>query len=191
MRPPRAWLHAFERLRPRRLGLRKRITLAYTLGAFVLATVLSTTTFAFTRSILIRQREETATRQAFLNSRIVQDGLRSNPVGAGEVLKAISPPSGTNLVIHTRDRWEQLSPESGRDDIPSELISRVDVGQTAAQIITNRKGTRYLITGIPIPLDNQSSYYEITKLDELASTLRGVGVSLLGAALITDRKSVV
>ena len=27
------WLHALERLRPHRLGLRKRITLAYSLGA--------------------------------------------------------------------------------------------------------------------------------------------------------------
>jgi two-component system, OmpR family, sensor histidine kinase MtrB len=180
VRPPRAWLHAFDRLRPRRLGLRKRITLAYSLGAFVLATVLSTTTFAFTRSILIRQREETATTQAFINSRLVKDRLRTNPVGVTDVLKEISPPSGTEIVIHWRDQWVP-----SEKDLPQALLTRVDTQQNAAQILTAKNGKRLLITGIPLDPNPQSSYYEITELDELSNTLRGVGVSLLGAALIT------
>jgi two-component system, OmpR family, sensor histidine kinase MtrB len=180
VRPPRAWLHAFDRLRPRRLGLRKRITLAYSLGAFVLATVLSTTTFAFTRSILIRQREETATTQAFINSRLVKDRLRTNPVGVVDVLKEISPPSGTEIVIHWRDQWVP-----SEKDLPQALLTRVDTQQNAAQILTAKNGKRLLITGIPLDPNPQSSYYEITELDELSNTLRGVGVSLLGAALIT------
>jgi two-component system, OmpR family, sensor histidine kinase MtrB len=185
VRPLRAWLHAFERLRPRRLGLRKRITLAYTLGAFVLATVLSTTTFAFTRSILIHQREDSATLQAFINSRAVREKLRTNPVGVVDVLKEISPPSGTNLVVHWRDQWIPLSQESSEKDLPRALVTRVDAQQTAAQIITAQKGMRFLITGVQLEANPPSSYYEIVKLDELSKTLRGVGVSLLGAALIT------
>jgi two-component system, OmpR family, sensor histidine kinase MtrB len=180
VRPLRAWLHAFDRLRPRRLGLRKRITLAYSLGAFVLATVLSTTTFAFTRSILIRQREETATTQAFINSRLVKDRLRTNPVGVIDVLKEISPASGTEIVIHWREQWVP-----SEKDIPQTLLTRVDAQQIAAQIITAKNGKRLLITGIPLDPNPQSSYYEIIELDELSNTLRGVGVSLLGAALIT------
>lgn len=185
MRALRSWLQGVERLRPRRLGLRKRITLAYSLGAFMLAAVLSTTTFAFTRSILVRQREETASRQAFLNARIVDDRLRANPVGGIDVLKELSPPSGTNLAILTRDQWVQLSPESGRDDIPTSLLSRTNGNRTASQIITSGKNGSLLVTGIPLTSDSASSYFEISKLDELSRTLNGVGASLLGAALIT------
>jgi two-component system, OmpR family, sensor histidine kinase MtrB len=184
VRPPRSWLHAFDRLRPKRLGLRKRITLAYSLGAFVLATVLSTTTFAFTRSILIRQREDTAATQAFINSRLIKDRLRTNPVGVMDVLKEVSAPSGTNVVIHWRDQWVPLSQVSNEKDLPQALVTRVET-QNAAQIITAKNGKPMLITGIPLDLNPQSSYYEIIDLDELSKTLRGVGVSLLGAALIT------
>ena len=185
MRALSSWLQGVERLRPRRLGLRKRITLAYSLGAFMLAAVLSTTTFAFTRSILVRQREETASRQAFLNARIVDDRLRANPVSGIDVLKELSPPSGTNLAILTRDQWIQLSPESGRGDIPTSLLSRTNGNRTASQIITSGKNGSLLVTGIPLTSDSASSYFEISKLDELSRTLKGVGASLLGAALIT------
>jgi two-component system, OmpR family, sensor histidine kinase MtrB len=185
MRLRRGWRDHLERLQPRRLGLRKRITLAYALGAFALAAILSTTTFAFTRSLLIHQRQDTAIRQAYQNARLVQDRLRSNPVGAEQTLKEIQPPSGTNALVHTRGVWIALTAESGRDDIPAPLLVRVDEQFIAAQIITSRQGRIMLITGVPLGLEVTSSYYEIAQLDELSKTLRGVGVSLMGAALIT------
>jgi len=51
------------RFRPRRLGLRSRITLTFTLGAFALSLLLAATTYGLTRSTLVRQRDTSILRQ--------------------------------------------------------------------------------------------------------------------------------
>ena len=182
MRHPGSWLGRLERLRPRRLGLRKRITLVYSLGAFVLAAVLSATTFGLTRSLLIRQQEVAAIRQAYQNANIVKDRLRSNPVGADEIIKDLQPPNGTNSVILTRGQYSALTVESGRADLPRSLVARVNDQFIAAQMFTSRQGRSMLITGIPLQLEGESSYFEIARMDDLRNTLRNVGGGLTGAA---------
>ena len=73
------WLY---RLRSHRVGLRSRILATFTLGVAALAVVLAFTTYGLTRSTLLRQREDTALRQAYSDARSVRAILRSNPTSA-------------------------------------------------------------------------------------------------------------
>ena len=59
------------RLRARRMGVRSRITLTFAFGAFALSLLLAGTTYALTRSTLVRQRDTSALRQAYVNARSV------------------------------------------------------------------------------------------------------------------------
>ena len=56
----------------RRLGLRARITLAFTIGALLLSVLLAATTWALTRTNLLNQREDSATVVVYQNAGTVQ-----------------------------------------------------------------------------------------------------------------------
>jgi two-component system, OmpR family, sensor histidine kinase MtrB len=167
-----------------RLGLRNRILAFYALGAFGLSMLLATTTFAFTRSTLLRQREESATRQAFQNAQLVRTQLLANPTAGNVALKRLNPPSGSNPIIHLRDGWVAPTSQYGQSALPAPLRQRVDEQFVPAKMLTQFQGKPVLTVGIPLP-SLTASYFEIVELDELKRTLRSIAVSLIGAAAIT------
>ena len=59
------------RFRPRRFGLRSRITLAFALGSLLLSVTLSASTWAFTRQSQLNQREAAASRAQHSLERVV------------------------------------------------------------------------------------------------------------------------
>ena len=83
------------RFRPRRLGLRARITLTFTLGAFALSLLLAATTYGLTRSTLVRQRDTSILRQAYQNARITQNELESDPTSVQGVLARLQTPTSS------------------------------------------------------------------------------------------------
>jgi hypothetical protein len=64
-----------KRVRPKRIGLRNRILIIFGVGSMILAGVLATTTYSFTRSSLMQQREKAEINLAFANARRVQNDL--------------------------------------------------------------------------------------------------------------------
>lgn len=175
----RLWVKA----NPRRLGLRNRILVLYALGAFGLSALLAATTFTFTRSTLLRQREEAATRQVYQNSKLVTEALRQGSSGS-ELLADINAPTGSNPVVHLDVDWIALTSQYGRDSLPADLRRRVDGQFEPAKMLSKWKGRPILAIGVPLP-SVDASYYEVVELDELSRTLRSIGASLLGAAVIT------
>jgi two-component system, OmpR family, sensor histidine kinase MtrB len=174
------------RFNKHRLGLRNRILAFYALGAFGLSMLLATTTFTFTRSTLVRQREESATRQAYQNAQQVRTLLLTKAVIGNDDLNSLTSSVGSNPLVHVGESWAFSSAQYGPESLPLLLRQRVGSEFKAAKMLSNANGRPTLAIGIPIQLTAvDASYYEVVELDELKRTLRSIGVSLIGAAAIT------
>lgn len=166
----------------RRLGLRARITLAFAVGTLLLSALLSATTWALTRENLLNQREDSAMVLVFQNARTVQN--RVNPeTDQQALLSSLSTPQGARPVLYYDHKYVPLTPEYGQDALPAALRDAVIRGQPS-EMRYSLRGEMQLAVGIPIP-SVDAAYFEIISLDELESTLAALGVSLVGASLVT------
>ncbi len=166
----------------RHLGLRARITIAFAIGALLLSALLSTTTWALTRENLLNQRESSATVVVYQNARIVR--ARVAPATDNQALvSSLSTPFGSRPILYYDGQYVSLTPEFGQDAIPGLVRESVLAGQ-AVRMRYDLRGKMQLVIGIPVPSVN-AAYFEIIALDDLQSTLEALGVSLVGASLIT------
>ena len=167
------------RLVPRRLGLRARITLSFAIGAFVLSTLFAFVTYAFTRSAILRQRERNAVVEAQRNARQLLGVVDTSPTVVSRTLTGL----GSNKVMWWRNGWLGGGEFSSSSLRPA-LQTRVNEGRQAARMIYTLNGSTYIAVGIPL-VPSSASYFEISSLDDTSRVLRSVGVSLLGASIIT------
>ena len=165
----------------RRLGLRARITLAFGIGALLLSVLLSTTTLALTRSNLLNQREDAATLVSYRNAGIVQE--QAGDTDDQTLLSSLSTPLGARPILYNGTEFVSLNPEFGGDALPADLREAV-VGGQPSRMRFELRGEMQLAVGIPIP-SAEVAYFEIVSLDDLEDTLEALGVSLLGASLVT------
>ncbi|NAZ88100.1 HAMP domain-containing protein [Kineococcus sp. T90] len=169
--------------RRRSPGLRAGVTLSFTLGASALATLAALGTHAVTREHLLDQRERSALRQVFADASSVRDGLRTAGLPPGDVLAAVSPPDGSDLLVRRQGRWYSSSLEVGAADVPAGL--REAVGSGSAAVAWSRvDGRPVLAVGVPLPAVD-AQYYEISGTGELARTLDAVRAALAAFALST------
>ncbi len=173
----------------RKLGLRARITLAFGLGALLLSTLLAFSTFGLTRENLLSERESTVLRQMYVNAAIVRDQLTSSSSGGSgaglAALEALPSTSGSRPILArtTDGQFFPLASQFGEDELPPELRATVLDGQPA-RIRYDLDGEAQLALGVPIPAID-AAYFEIVSLDELENTLESLGISLLGASVLT------
>ncbi len=163
----------------RRLGLRARITLAFAIGALLLSALLSATTWALTRENLLNQREDSATAVVYQNAGIVQQ--RARDTDAQTLLGSLFP--GARPILYNGDEYVSLTPSFGQDALPTALREMVVSGQPA-RMRYDLRGEMQLAVGIPIP-SADVAYFEIVSLADLEETLDALGISLLGASLVT------
>jgi signal transduction histidine kinase len=173
------------RLRPRSLGLRARITIAFALGAMVLSVILAGTTFALTRANLMNQRESAALSRVYVNASVIKNGLPSRTANDVQdtLLPSLQLPNGSRPVLHFAGRWFSLTAQIGETAIPASLRDTVDRG-LPARMTFDLQGKPALAVGIPLPSVN-AQYFEIVELDDLQNTLESLAFSLLGAAGLT------
>ena len=168
-----------------RLGLRARITIAFAVGAFVLSTLLAATTWGLTRQNLLDERESNATAVVFANAEQIQREVDPEPDDPADLLQDLPRPSGSHPILLVDDRWYPLDPAFGEDALPRDLRRLVSSGQAARMRFEYRDGVQL---GVGVPLASSSvdaAYFEIVPLDELEGTLESLGISLVGAALVT------
>jgi signal transduction histidine kinase len=164
-----------------RLGLRARITLAFAVGALLLSTLLAATTWALTRENLLNQRESAATVLVYQNATSVQ--RRAPDADLQELLSTLYTGLGGRPVLLTPDDAFFVSTGYGRDALPPELLAMVQAGQPA-RMRFDLNGDMHLAVGIPIP-SADVEYFEIVPLKDLEDTLEALGISLIGASLVT------
>jgi two-component system, OmpR family, sensor histidine kinase MtrB len=170
-----------------RFGLRARLTLTYALGAALLSAVMSIITFGLTRENLLNQREQSAVSQTLRNAATLADQIESTTepdVIENVVINSLPTPEGALPVLRYNETWYAAnSLRFGNDTIPIELRIRVDAGEPA-RMRTTVAGDPVLVVGVPISTLG-AQYYEGVSLREMQRTLEGLGISLLGASVLT------
>ncbi|MGH9136521.1 MAG: ATP-binding protein, partial [Acidimicrobiales bacterium] len=174
-----------RRLPARRLGLRARVTLAFALGAAMLSAILSFTTFAIARSNLLSQRESTSLAVAYRNAFIVAEQLPLQPEQARDALASLGP-AGSNPILVLGGVWTPFNSAFGEDALPLDVRQAVLTEGRAVRMRYGLPldGTPRLAIGIPLP-ERNAAYFEIVSLEEIEDTLGTLGVSLLGASVLT------
>ncbi|HRW39342.1 MAG TPA: HAMP domain-containing sensor histidine kinase [Aquihabitans sp.] len=178
------WWQGFRTPRP---GLRARITLAFTLSAAVLSTLLAGTTWALTRENILNQRESSATRQAFRNAEVVSARLAGGggeDTGLRELLNSLSGETRSNALVRDRSgQWTYQNVDYDESAIPPELLALAEDG-TASRMRIALDNDVELLIGVPLP-DVQGLYFEFASLADTESTLESLSTSLFGASLVT------
>jgi two-component system sensor histidine kinase MtrB len=174
--------------RPRflpRLGLRARITIAFAVGAFLLSVLLAATAWGLTRQNLLDQRESNATAIAISNANAVSGSLTESLDDPVPVLLDLPTPGGSIPLLLKDGEWYPTDTRYSSDAVPAALLELVEDGARGRMRIRYRDDTQ-LVIGVPIDHDNiDAAYFEIVSLDELEDTLESLGISLVGASLVT------
>lgn len=167
-----------------RVGLRARLTVAFALGALVLSVILATITYGLVRENLVRQREASATRQAYLNARVLRDSLRGATASEQSLLDTLQTPTGASPILFHAGQWFAANPiNRGREQLPVQLRELVTSG-SAGRMRFELDGDTELAIGVPIPAVD-GAYYEIASFSDVQRTLRSLALALLAAAVVT------
>lgn len=174
---------------PRRLGLRWRIALAFTLVSLAITGLLAAVTWQLASSFLTDKRVEGATAQASVDVRLVQNAL-GDPTGINDLLTGLAGGQDATVALRRGGEWTTSGRTLDTAALPDELVALAVSGTPVRQRIT-AGGMPVLAVALPLPVPD-GVYVELTPLSELDSTLRflswvlvvGVGVGgLLGFGL--------
>ncbi|GAA1567733.1 MULTISPECIES: sensor histidine kinase [Kribbella] len=165
-----------------RLGLRRRLTLAFGLMALLVSAVFATSTYLLARGYLLAQRERVVRHQAFADAIFVQRRLESAGADVSDILTASGTPAGHTIILQWRGQWYASALDQGRDVVPAGVRQQVGDGQAAVQRFRNSDGPAMVI-GVPVPAVG-ADFYEIAPLTELDGTLRLLSSILIGGALL-------
>jgi two-component system sensor histidine kinase MtrB len=174
------------------LGLRARVTLAFTLGALVLSGIIGAATLNLTRRSLLADRERrTITRTT--DSATTLDGLLQSQAADADLnpllgdLQAQGPqflmlkessPSG-NRMVRT-----YFTGDLSESDLPQSLITRSVWDSEAAVMRLEADGTMYTAVGVPLS-GAKGAYFELNAIDDITSAVQSQTVILIIVGSIT------
>lgn len=164
------------------VGLRRRVTVAFALGALAVSALLATITYELSRTYLLRQRERTATRQAFVNAGFVRDRLQQGQVDVAPVLESLATATDSDSFVHFGGQWYGTTLADAADVLPANVRGVVDDGSAVTRWYRTSAGTRFTV-GVPVRAAD-ANYFEVFTFDELERTLRVLTGSLVAAAAV-------
>lgn len=181
----------------RRVGLRGRVILIFTIGAVLGSLVLVVSVFTISRGYLVEQRERWAERHATAQADYVRDRLvRADTSDQEPIVDVLDRhAAGTVLLLDRRGDWLSSEADIGPDVLPARLREPVDKASGTATI--SLRGAPYL--AVAVPLQTGVTLYELSPLEELRSTLQilrlvliacGAGATLgvVGLGLYASRR---
>jgi signal transduction histidine kinase len=180
---------------PPRLGLRARITLAFTVSAALLSTLLASSTFAVTRENLINQRESTVTGQVYENAKVMRLNIpppaQIDQTVVTDRLNSLITPTASRPAILLNDSsddgsWFAVDARLPETAVPKRLRDMVANGQPASMRF-ELDGEPQLAVGMPLRSDDGSTalYFEVASLEDLSGTLESLATALFGGSLVT------
>ena len=167
-----------------RLGLGNRIAVLFAVGGLLVSILLALSTLVLTRRQLIESREGTAAAMAVANATRLSNQL--TPDSSIEDIQAIADSltrlEGGQRIIRLGNDWLP-APELNRDDLPPNLMLRLD-GRIAGQVLAPVRGQPHFVVGIPLAAFD-ADYYAVVDLVEVSETLNDLRIILLGAGAAT------
>ena len=178
---------ATSRLRPwQRLGLRAQITIVFTLGGLLLATVLSAATLYLTRQNLLDQRESDAIETLRGNASKLDGDLSPNisTTSLREIVNDLDTSQGALPLLEFGDQWlARNAGDFNQSDVPESLQQLVLAGN-AGKMRVQINDRPMLVLGLPLD-DFDAQYYEAIPLDDIEDTTRSLSYILLGSLALT------
>ncbi len=147
----------------------------------ILAGVLATTTYSFTRTSLMQQRERAEINLAFANARRVQNDLLTD---RSAIEMALNQVGDSHRLLFMDGKWTGTSQLFTESAIPPILKDQVISQRKAAIMTTSVRNGQALIVGIRLERAN-ATYFELDNLREVREALRSVQIALLFSAFIT------
>ena len=167
--------------------MRARTALGFGVTAVVLATALTALAHGLVRRSLIEDRQQTATRQAYTDARLVRTGLRATNPDVPDLLAGLQVGPSSQVLLHRDGRWYSSSAAADPTTVPLELRRGVFDGRAGRQTYRS-DGEPYFAVGVPLPAFN-AYFFEVTSVQDIERTVellaRSLGIaSVLAGALI-------
>jgi signal transduction histidine kinase len=160
------------------------VSATFAIVSLLLTALLAATTFFLARTYMLDQRERTATRQAFLNARLVKLALNDNPqADIQETLDQLQGELNSVTLIHIDDRWYGSGARISQTAIPADLVEVVADGGAGRRRVSV-SGAPHIVLGTPI-VASSAEYFEFVPLENLERTLRILAGSLVVASAFT------
>jgi signal transduction histidine kinase len=182
-----------RRTRPRfrplaHIGLRARITLAFSLGALVVSLLLIVASAILIRQNLLTQRERLVSERVAVNAALVADKVGLPEIDAQTVFGSLSTAGKPSVVLRdpsTRsDVFISVDTAYGAATLPAALRSEVLNDHRTAMMRYERGGELLLAVGAPIP-DRPGAYFEVNLLDDIDKSLSSLFIPLVTIAAVT------
>ena len=179
-----------SRFRPfGQLGLRARIVASFTLGATLIAGLLSITSVTLSRSNLLDQRERLVQERTLINGATLADKLTSPDIDAQTLFGSLSTAGKPSALVPVTEGSEgdlrsiSLDARYGTSALPRALRVQVIVDHQAGIMRYERDGETLLAVGVPIA-GGQGGYFEINQIDDIGRAIDSLGYRLVGACLV-------
>ncbi|MFD7660485.1 HAMP domain-containing protein, partial [Actinosynnema sp. NPDC059797] len=166
-----------------RLSLRWRVALVLGAGSLLLTSALAVLVWNLSSGYMLRQREQSATRQAEVNVRLVDEALRTGSDGLEELLTGLTTGPDSTVLLYRPGQvltsGRQVDPQA----LPDELVDLGRRGTPASQ--------RLVADGVPVlavslPLNStRGAYVELAPLLQLDRTFRFLSILLITGTLVS------
>ena len=170
---------------PRRtLRLRTRVTLFFSLAAFLASLALAVVTYAVARSYLLDERSSAAKAQTFGNANAIRNELRAgNGSDLSGFISQLPEPNG--FVILLLPNGGRFAPDVRytEDVLPSDLVSNVEAGRSGLQRF-DAGGEPFLGVGVNIA-EFDALYFESFPMANTDRTLQAIATALTVGAAVT------
>jgi len=163
-------------------GLRARTALSYGLGALLVTATMAVLAFVIARGYLIGQRERSATRQTFVNARLVRDEVGDPAADISGLLASLRPDGRSEVAVSAGGEWYTTSIALTRASVPDDVMALLAEGKVARRW-HGAEGDASLVIGVPLATAD-ALYVEVFALDELQRTLDALRTALALAALL-------
>lgn len=182
---------SFVRRQANHIGLRTRITVAFTFGSLVISLLIAVSTLALTRRALLQEIELRAADRVENNAAFVSTQLatREQPEDLTTLISSVQTRATPIIWLRTDSSdtgagvWVR-DPNFKLDDIPETLRNRVMWSYESGMMRTKAQGEPVLVVGVPITTP-AGSYFEIESLAELDDTVRTLSIVLAVSGSLT------
>lgn len=177
-------------------GLFARVTLAYTIGAFLLSLAVALSTYTIAQNRLLSVEESRARDGFFLNANQVRKGLEtiSSETGREERLiiyadiieSRVIRTDGRRALLQTPDRTRvgQLT-ETDFPVVLQEAVVEDDLAEMRFHGPDDEGGDTRFVLGVNLR-DLGAKYYEVRSLGELEDTMRALRLILIGVSTLAS-----
>ncbi|MDU0287977.1 HAMP domain-containing sensor histidine kinase [Saccharothrix longispora] len=167
--------------RAHRFSLRWRVAVVLGVGSLLLTSVLALVVWNLASGYMLRQREQSAVRQAEVNVRLVDESLRTGSEGLDELLKGLTAGPDTTILLFRPGQVLTGGRQVDPAVLPRELLDLGRAGVPAGQRLIVGDMPVYAVT---LPITNADGVYvEVAPMLQLDRTFRFLSAVLVAATV--------